>query len=66
MTLQSAPRGSSCFSDLSWDDETNVLSMSFIRGGTYQIENFSADEWDRWSNAESLGGYFNANIKGHF
>ena len=66
MALQSANIGSTCFSDLSYDDETGELTMEFVKGGQYVIPNFPADEWDRWSNSASLGGYFNSNIRGNY
>jgi hypothetical protein len=66
MAIQTAPRSSTCFFDLTWDDESGDLVMDFHRGGQYTIPNFPQREWEAWSNASSLGGYFNSNIKGRF
>lgn len=66
MALQSAGKGSLCFASLTYDDETQTISMTFQDGASYQIENFPATEWSRWRSAASLGQYFNRNVRGKY
>lgn len=43
-----------------------TLSILFQDGSRYAIENFPPLELHRWLNSGSIGGYFNANIRGRY
>jgi hypothetical protein len=52
---------STCFDDLSWED--GVASGTFVKGGqTYDYE-MSREEFLEWADDDSLGGYFNDNVR---
>lgn len=54
---------SSQLSSIGYDDKTNTLAVKFNNGGTYHYHDVSKSEFDKFSNAESIGKYFGANIK---
>jgi hypothetical protein len=43
-----------------------TVYMTFKDGRSYTIENFPAIELERWVNSPSIGGYFNAYVKGNY
>lgn len=43
-----------------------TLSILFQDGSRYAIENFPALELHRWLNSGSIGGYWNANVRGRY
>ena len=58
---------STCFSQVGYDSFFDVLVVEFRdSGATYTYTDFSSDEWRSFINADSLGKYFNANIKDEY
>lgn len=43
-----------------------TLSIVFQDGSRYAIEDFPPIELSRWLAAESIGGYWNANLRGRY
>jgi KTSC domain len=43
-----------------------TLSIVFNDGRRYAIENFPAIELRRWLDADSIGAYWNANLRGKY
>ena len=58
--------GSSAFVYLEYEDEEHRVYMVFKDGRSYTIEGFPEIEWHRWTESSSLGGYWNANIRGKY
>ncbi len=54
---------SSVFSSIDYDQETKTLVMTFKHGKEYPIYNFPENVYKEWMAADSLGRYFNDNIK---
>ena len=64
--MQSTP-GSSCFSEIGYDSYGETLVVRFRdSGAVYTYLDFPADEWDKFSSADSLGSWFNKYIKGQY
>lgn len=58
---------SSCFSEIGYDAKNEVLHVVFRTSGIeYVYYDFTQSDWKSFYNADSLGKYFNANIKGYF
>jgi tyrosyl-tRNA synthetase len=54
---------SDSLASIGYNPETQTLEVEFKHGGVYRYYNFPADEYDELKNADSLGTYFNENIK---
>lgn len=64
--MEETPR-SSCFSEVGYDAENEILHVVFRTTGIeYVYYDFTENDWNTFYNADSLGKYFNANIKGYF
>lgn len=64
--MEETPR-SSCFSEIGYDAKNEVLHVVFRTTGIeYVYYDFTQSDWNTFYNADSLGKYFNANIKGYF
>jgi KTSC domain len=57
---------SSCIAHLDYDEEEGTAYVTFTDGAQITIENFPAIEVERWMNAASVGGYWNANLRGKY
>ena len=57
---------STAIARLDYDDDENMLFLTFTDGKQYIIENFPAIEYARWKSAESAGLYFNQNVRGKY
>ena len=57
---------SSALVRIDYDDEAKTVLFTFTDGRNYAIENFEQIEVERWANAPSVGGYWNANLKGKY
>lgn len=65
-TEQETPQ-SSCFSKVGYDSEKEELHVVFRTSGIeYIYYKFHEEDWNSFISAESLGTYFNNNIKGNF
>jgi hypothetical protein len=65
MALQNYFISSSAIARLDYDDEEGIAYVTFTDGRSYQIP-MPQIEVERWANAESPGGYFNANVRGKY
>lgn len=64
--FKSIPVTSSCFSALEYNESEKLLNMTFTDGRRYQIPGIEPIEVERWTQSESVGGYFNANVRGKY
>lgn len=56
---------SSCFSSIGYDADNQILKVQFRESGEYYVYfDFSEEDYEAFSSADSLGKYFNAYIKG--
>ena len=58
--ILSADTPSTCFASLTYED--GVAVAEFYHGGTYEYE-MSLDDFIEWAQADSLGQFFNAEIR---
>lgn len=65
MAKENFPVASSAIARLDYDDETQECFFTFQDGRSYTAI-IPPIEVHRWANAESVGGYFNANIRGKY
>lgn len=64
--MQAAPQ-SSCFSEIGYDSDWEVLVVRFRDSGSvYTCSNFSKGGWSKFVSADSLGRWFNKYIKGEY
>lgn len=57
---------SSIIASVGYDPATKVLEVEFHETGLYQYFNVPSVLHEAFMTAPSKGGFFNANIKGHF
>lgn len=57
---------STCIANLTYHRDTNELFMTFTDGRNYVIEDFPEIELERWVQSPSVGGYFNAFVRGNY
>lgn len=57
---------SSCFSEVGYNPATQTLKVCFRTTGYYEYYGFSQSDYDAFISADSLGTYFNQNIKGYY
>ena len=63
VNMQSTP-GSSCFSEIGYDSDYDILVVQFRDSGSVYIYlDFSIDEWGKFISADSLGSWYNKHIK---
>ncbi len=66
VNMQPTPE-SSCFSEIGYDSEWEVLVVRFRdNGSVYTYSDFPEDEWIQFIAADSLGRWYNAHIKGRY
>lgn len=66
VTLQETP-DSTCFSAVGYDSAGQVLFVQFRESGSiYSYDDVPALVYSDLMNAESMGGYYNGFIKGHY
>lgn len=64
--MEQTPR-SSCFSYIGYDEANETLYVVFRESGMeYVYHNFTDGDWYSFYNADSLGKYYNAHIKGNY
>ena len=63
--MQDTP-DSSCFSEVGYNAATQTLRVCFRTTGYYRYSNFSQSDYNNFLAADSLGTYFNKNIKGFY
>ena len=65
--VKDAIRASDCFSSVDYDPEEDTLLIVFKDSGScYKYYNFSQEEFDKFIFSESMGRYYNSNIKGKY
>lgn len=58
---------STCFSRIGYIEDSEILIVEFRNSGSiYEYSGFTADDWDSFVSADSLGGYYNEKIKGYY
>lgn len=57
---------SSAIANLTYHRDTNDLFMTFTDGRRYVITEFPEIELERWVGSPSIGGYFNAFVRGNY
>lgn len=59
--------GSTCFSSIGYDSGTGTLVVTFRdSGASYAYDEVPKSVWNKLKNADSMGGYYNKNIKGQY
>ena len=64
--ITSISTASSAIANLTYHHDTSELFMTFTDGRNYVIEDFPEIEFERWIAADSIGGYFNAFVRGNY
>lgn len=64
--MERQPVTSGNLAEVGYDPELETLEVQFRHGGVYQYLNVPAFMNERLMTAESLGRFFNAEIKGHY
>lgn len=57
---------SSMIRSIGYDQNSSTLQVEFNSGVTWQYYDFNESEWLQFQNAESIGKYFNANIRDRY
>jgi hypothetical protein len=57
---------SSNLAEVGYDSDLETLEVQFKSGGIYQYFNVPAFMYERLMSADSIGRFFNAEIKGHY
>lgn len=60
------PVASSMFDSVGHDPETNTLHVKMKNGKVYTHADFSAEDYDKFVNAESMGRHYGTHIRGRF
>ena len=60
------PVNSTAITSVGWDQATGTMEIQFIQGAVYQYYLVPMETFAALMNAESIGGYFNANIRPNF
>lgn len=66
MTINHHVSRSSMISEVEYDDENKVLTVTFTKGSRYEYSDVSKDVYEALINAESIGQYFSAHIKNKY
>ena len=64
--MERQPVTSSNLAEVGYDPELETLEVQFRHGSVYQYFNVPAFMYERLMSADSLGRFFNAEIKGHY
>jgi hypothetical protein len=57
---------SEAISAVIYDPDTKTCWVTFTDGTTVELDGFPEIELARWLEAASIGGYFNANVRGRY
>jgi hypothetical protein len=66
MTTQMFPVQSSQISYIGFEEETNILYVTFSNNTTWAYYSVSKEVFEALKNATSVGKYFNSEIKGKY
>lgn len=62
-SMQREPVDSSAITSVGYDPDSETLEIEFKSGGVYQYYGVPPDEHAALVNADTIGGYFSANIR---
>lgn len=65
-TVSNYSPASSAIVRMTYHHDTSDLFITFKDGRGYVLPNFPEIELERWVNAPSVGGYFNAFVRGNY
>lgn len=57
---------STCIARLTYHRDTRDLFVTFTDGRNYVLPGFPEIELERWTKSLSIGGYFNAFVRGNY
>lgn len=60
------PVNSSLAQAIGYDPDRKLLQVKFKRGSVYQYSDVDAETWDELCETDSLGRYYNTEIKGYY
>ena len=66
MVTPMIPVQSSQLSYIGYDEDTNELYVTFVKGSTYKYSNVPKNIFDDFKNAKSIGVYYISYIKGKY
>lgn len=66
MTIHRTITDSSMIQEIEYDDDSKILTVTFSKSSKYEYYNVSKEIYEGLINAESIGKYFAANIKGKY
>lgn len=64
--MDRSPVTSGNLAEVGYDHNSETLEIMFRNGGVYQYYNFPNFMYERFIQSESLGKFFNVEIKGRF
>lgn len=60
------PVSSSMANALGYDSDSHILQVEFQSGAVYQYSGVEPEVWDELHSSDSIGGYFNDEIRGNY
>ncbi|WP_396336445.1 KTSC domain-containing protein [Fischerella sp. JS2] len=60
------PMNSSMVNAIGYDGDKNILQIEFHNGAVYQYSDIDQDTWQDLHQANSIGKYFNKNVRGEY
>lgn len=60
------PMNSSMANAIGYDSNTNILQIEFHNGAVYQYSEIDQDTWQDLHQADSVGKFFNENVRGKY
>ena len=57
---------SSAIANIEYNEESGVLKVSFVKGGTWSFSGVDKETAEAFKSASSQGSYFNVVIKGKY
>ena len=64
--MRRQPVTSSNVAEVGYDENSRILEVLFMSGGTYQYFDVPPQIYGELMQSSSIGGYLNANVKGNF
>lgn len=60
------PMNSSMANAIGYDSDRNILQIEFHNGAVYQYSDIDEDTWQDLHQADSIGKFFNENVRGKY
>ena len=57
---------STSIANIEYDEKTQVLNVSFVKGGSWSFSGVDKETAEAFKSASSKGQYFNMNIRGQY